>query len=465
MAALKSKTELFHWYNELKNEFKTGKITVVAFEHDVVNNIFMLTEGDKKPSATKLSLVADILNSVVFDHIFTMKAFGDIAAMLTTGEPARTAAVIEAHTNFNAIQTQARLRNLDKEKEQAVKPEEKKVFAKFPTKAELEQWVSIKKPAPRAVTEPFNMSLMSTGDQSTVNFFDDVEKHLVSMKLGLDHDDPNYVSNMLILDYFVSLISTLEIPERSYQHLVEELMSLYADPVKTPYIDAFVERGQQPIPTQPKQPTTAQRVIDRAATWRENEIKAGYEQNGILQQFADNYCPVMAAKQHATRQLHDFVAGAVKRVLTAIAYPNNPADAELLAKGFGVEVLNVKHGAIGVSTTISRNGLVKLRIFAEREQHEIKRGLSVPFDNNRHHMRSAPMGTPMPALVDGFIHLWDIPNQVPRHAHNGVGAMLGNPYPLHQLDGLMQAIAQETLEYGITPTYGSTEDSIIVVLH
>lgn len=465
MAVLKSKAALFDWYVGLKTNLQSKNYTTLSFEKEIIDTIVAFFEGKKEITPTKADLIADILNAVGYDHLFTKNWSVHLAYVLGESGATTNEVVNTALRNFTSVQVAGWKR---KEEKEAVKPEEQKVFAKFPTKAELEQWVSIKKPAPRAGTEPFNMSLMKTGDQSTVSFFNDVEKYLASLKLELNRSDVNYVDNMLIMDYFISLISTMEIPEQSYQRLVEELTSLYADPVKTPYIDAFVERGARPLPTQQRQLTTAERAIKRAVSWREEETKTNHQQKDILQQFADCYCPVMMAKQHATQQLFEFVAGTVKRVLTAIAYPNNLADADLLAKGHTINVLNVKHGAIGVSTTIARNGLVKLRIFAEREPGDNQRGLSSMDALAHNHARQLPpmsMVSSMPALVDSFIKMWDIPNQVPRHMHNTVGGRSSDPYPLHQLDGLMMAIAQEAAEYGITPTYGTTEDSLIVVLH
>ncbi|ANJ64882.1 hypothetical protein SPECIALG_72 [Erwinia phage vB_EamM_Special G] len=458
MAALKSKVELFHWYQELKTEFKTGKITVFEFERQVLSEILSLTDTGKTPSTAKISLVVDILNSVVFDHVFTADGIIDLDNMLAREHVRNISELTAARNNFITIQAQARL---NKEKEQTAKPAEQKAFAKFPTKEELEYWVNARK-----LFRYGNPNTLGTeAYQEVVKYWHLVDKYLGTLKLELDHTDPNYVDNILLIDYFVSLVAKQEVPEEERRHLKDTLSSLYACPIKTPHIDAFVERGQHPLPVKPKQPPIAQQAIDRAIAWREEETKTNHQQKDILREFADQYCPVMVAKQHATQQLFDFVARAVKRVLTAIAQPNNPEDAEMLAKGHAINILNVKHGVIGVSTTITRNGLVKLRIFAERELCNEDYGIPTLSYNQVRQSPHATFSIPVPALIDGFINMWDIPNQAPRHMHNSVGGMLGNPYPLQQLDGLMSAIAREAAEYGVTPTYGSTEDSLIVVLH
>lgn len=450
MAALKSKTELHSWYNELKTSFKTQKISALSFENEIANNIYLLTTGEAKLTATKASLVIGILQAVVFDHLFTSKSFGDIAAMVTQSNAARVPEIMDAFENFARIQTQTRL---EMEKETAVKPEEKKVFAKFPSKTMLEQWVSVHMPSAVDASCGIPAVIPACSDRRLISFYDEVEKYVVSLKLDLDRADVNYVDNILIIDYFISLVATREIPPQSYGPLVDELKSLYADPVKTPHIDALVERDQKPAVKQ----TAAQAAIERAISWREDEAKQNHHGINLLQTFAQQYCPVTTAKHIARTQLMDFVRDTTKKILLAIANPTNPMHSDFLLKRHCIDFFNVKHGVVGISTTIGDTGVIKMRIFAQRTPDaQQSRGL---FSADQQVNDQSVGAVPMSHLIASLISLWDIPNQRPRF-DNG-NAQYGPTIEEH----LLSVIGQEAIKYGITATFGTTAECILVVLH
>lgn len=458
MAALKSKAELLTWYNELKTKLNSKEINTISFEQEIVKNINWLIVGDKKPTTTKLSLAADILLSVQHDHIFTLSAFSEITQFTINPLCANNGHIQNAVQSFISVQTQRR-RAL--EKEQAVREETKKTFAKFPTKAEIQQWVSSRIPTPRSGYEAISNIAQKHGRQEDINFYNEFEKQLVALKLELDRVDPNYIDNILLIDYFVSLIATREIPPQSYLHLVDELASLHADPVRTPNIDALVERGTSGVTV--KAPTAAEKAVERATAWREDEAKQNHHYDGLLQRFAQSYCPVAAAKQLARQGLCDFVRDTVQRVLVAIANPVEVSNAELLSKGHHVAMLQTKHGVIATSTTIANNGVVKMRIFAERatgaQTYHQPRGLTMPGDPRENTL----VLTPMSVLIDDFIHMWDIPNQRPRHDQQP-GFTNGNYYGPSIEEQMLAMVAQEANKYRVTATYGTTEDSIIIVL-
>jgi hypothetical protein len=461
MAALKSKAELLSWYNELKTKLRAKEITAIAFEQEIVKNISLLIVGDKKPTVTKLALVADILLSVQYDHFFTSSAFADITQLTTNplcGDDRHFQNTVQS---FISVQTQ---RRLESEKEQTVKAEAKKTFAKFPTRAEVDQWVSSRKPAMRAVTEAIPHISWKHGDNADKLFFDEVEKQLTAMKLELDRADPNYIDNILIIDYFVSLIASLEIPEQSYQHLVDELRSLYADPVKTPHIDAFIERDKT-HPVEDRTEVAVRALQQRADNWAQPDPNnRAYENGGMLQMFADGYCPVATAMQLARTGFIDFVKETVGETLLAVANPVDSRNFDLLSRGSRTSTLTLDNGVLGITTTITRNGVVEFRIRSERYE---KTGLrQVSYDHNA--LRRGSLGDiPLAAMTSQFLQLWHMPNQPARfnRQNGGPYANYTSPSEVNIEEHLLGVLRQLCEQYRVTPTIGTGPDHLLIVLH
>jgi len=465
MAALRSKTALFDWYMDLKTNLKSNKITVIEFERGIVDALDAFFEGGKEITRNKAELIADILNAVGYDHVFTQTTVVNIAYTLGKSGADTVEVVRIALDNFNAVQVAAYLK---REKDQAVKAEEKKTFPKFPTKAEVENWVCANKPtsASSSARDAFNVIGTSQNHQNVCKFYADAEKQISALVMELYHDDPKYVDNILLVDYFISLINAVgTIPDSEREHLEDTLRSLYASPIKTPHIDAFMKLGE-PVTNNDRVTVAKQALEERVNSSRFNGDPNTRDRNGLLQQFSDGYCPVTTARQLARTELLDFVKDTTASVLLAIANPLEKGHASFLMKHTRTDTLELENGVLAITTDILRNGIVEMRICHELFDAASMGVRGLHYSNSHTQMHRF---TPMGSLLQQFISLWPIPNVTPRFNRTNGGYNGGDAFdgPVSLEESLLSALHQAAAQYRVTPTFGVdlTGSCLLVVMH
>lgn len=282
--------------------------------------------------------------------------------------------------------------------------------------------------------------------------------------MELNQTDPKYVDNLLLIDYFVSLISAVDtIPDSEREHLQDTLRSVHASPVKTPHTDAFMKIGE-PTVGNDRVTIAKQALEERVNSSRFNGNPDDRDRSSLLQRFSEGYCPVTTARHLARTELMDFVKDTTASVLLAIANPVEKAHADFLIKFTRTDTLELENGVLAITTDILRNGLVEMRIY-----HELFSNIGANQMGYAKYPQRVTGYTPMGALLQQFISLWPIPNVAPRFNRTNGGYNGGDAFdgPVSLEESLLSALHQSAAQYGVTPTFGVdlTGNCLLVVLH
>lgn len=442
MTVLKSKTALFDWYVGLKTNLKSNKITVIEFEKEIIDTIVAFFEGKKEVTPTKADLIADILNAVGYDHLFTKNWSVHLAYVLGESGATNNEVVKTALDNFTSVQVAGWQR---KEKEAA------KTFPEFTTYDALKNWLHSTFPAINA-----NRNLGQP--QQVIDYA--IVGEVIATKLGklnklLDPADPQHYRNIGIIDQFVSVFTAMPFPLETYGLLIKVLHDLYTNPAVTPNITAFVH-SKDAAKELVAQPSATERAQQRADHWMSQN--PGHV--SILETFAERYCPVATALQLARSELTDFIVETARSVLIAISNPVTAEYSTFLLTGTRTDTLELDNGVVAINTQIKSNGVVELRIYKEYTTQLVPRGLNANYQTQRrenytHSQQPGFVG----AVIDQLIHMWPIPNRPPRYDNNRFN---NGPTVLDDVLGKVGFVADG---YNVVASVAALDDYLMVVLH